>query len=173
MSVGVGTLGGSGTVGPLTLTAGGTLSPGTTTGILGAGNTILNGGTFALQLNGATVGTGYDQLNVTGTVSITGNTPLTLALGYNPADGVDSFVIVNNDGTEKVTTTGFLTFNSQVLGEGATFTASGQSFRLTYAGGTNANDIVLQAIPEPATVMSLLGGAGLLLGFRRSRRAAR
>jgi autotransporter-associated beta strand protein len=171
MTVDGGTLGGNGSVGPLVMNAGGKVAPGNSAGILGAGNTIFNGGTFALELNGPAAGTGYDQLNITGTFALAANAILTLTLGYDPADMVDSFVIVNNDGTEPITRTGFLTFNSQVLTEGASFTAGGQPFRITYAGGTNANDVVLQAIPEPASAASMFVGAGgLLLGMRRPRR---
>jgi fibronectin-binding autotransporter adhesin len=168
-----GRLSGNGTVGPVTLNAAGTLAPGSGLGILSAGNTNFNGGTFSLEINGSTPGTGYDQLNVTGTVTLSTNTPIALTLGYDPSDMVDTFVIVNNDGTEALIRSGFFTFNSTVLSEGATFSVGAQAFRITYAGGVNANDVVLMAIPEPGAALSLLGAAGVLLGSRRARRSMR
>ena len=67
------TLGGSGTVGPIT--AAGTVSPGTPgTAILQSGAATFNAGSsFVVTLNGTTPGSGYDQLNATGAVNLTGN----------------------------------------------------------------------------------------------------
>ncbi|MHA3774315.1 beta strand repeat-containing protein [Verrucomicrobiota bacterium sgz303538] len=168
VTVNGGKLGGTGTVGELALNAAGTLAPGVNTGILHAGNTTFNGGTFALELNGTTPGTGYDQLGVAGTFGLAVNTVLSITLGFDPVDNVDRFVIVDNDFTEPVTTTGFFTLNSQVLTEGASFTVGDQKFRISYAGGVDNNDVVLFAIPEPGVVASLLG-CGVLLGLRRFR----
>jgi autotransporter-associated beta strand protein len=167
-----GIFGGSGTVGALFLNAPGTVAPGASAGILNVGDTVFNGGTFALELNGPTAGSGHDQLNITGTFNLASNTPLTLSLGYDPVDSVDNFVIVNNDGTEAITRTGFFRFNTQTLAEGALFTVGSQQFRITYAGGTNSNDVVLFAVPEPASLVSLFGGFATLLGFQRRRRRA-
>ncbi|MDB6149348.1 MAG: transporter [Chthoniobacter sp.] len=165
-----GTLRGTGAVGPLFLNALGTVAPGVTAGTLSAGNTVFNGGTFALELNGPAVGSGYDQLNITGTFNLSSNTPLSINLGYNPNDFVDSFVIVNNDDTEAISRTGLFTFNTQPLAEGALFTVGSQPFRISYVGGANANDIVLSAVPEPGSLVTLLGGVGALLGLQRLRR---
>jgi hypothetical protein len=112
-------------------------------------------------------------LNVTGTVNLAANTPLTLSLGFDPADFVDRFVIVNNDGTEPITRTAVFTFNGQPLAEGAQFAVGAQPFRISYTGGTDNNDVVLTAIPEPASMSVILSGAALLLGLRRIRRPAR
>ena len=87
------------------------------------------------EINGTAAGAGYDQVNVTGTFTLSSNTPITLTLGYNPADHVDSFVIISNDGTEPIVRNGFFTYNTQVLSEGSISTAGGQGFQIPYAGG--------------------------------------
>src|SRR5262249_6322067 len=56
----------------VTTQPGGTVSPGASPGILTNGNVNLAGGTLAIELNGTTVGTQFDQLNVNGTVTLTG-----------------------------------------------------------------------------------------------------
>src|SRR5262249_39320093 len=70
------------------------------------GNVALNAGTtlFA-RLNGATAGSGYDQLAVNGTVDL-GGAALAAALGggYTPAAG-DKLFVLTNDGTDAITGT--------------------------------------------------------------------
>ena len=67
----IGTLQGNGSVtattGNLTVTT--SLSPGFSPGLINTGNlTLTSGTTYAVELNGAAAGTGYDQTNVTGGV---------------------------------------------------------------------------------------------------------
>ncbi len=81
------TLGGTGTVGPIT-TTGSVVNPGDPLGVLNAqGNVSFDSAsTFTVALNGATPGpTGYDQLNVTGAVNLGGST-LNASLGFTPND---------------------------------------------------------------------------------------
>jgi autotransporter-associated beta strand protein len=129
-------LGGSGTISrPVIVNAGGTLAPGTSPGILNTGNVSLTSSSiFSVELNGTAAGTGYDQLNVTGTVSL-GGSALSASLGFSPPFGT-AFVLVNNDGSDAVTGT------FAGLAEGASLTIGGQSFHISYAGGTG-NDVVL------------------------------
>ncbi len=165
-----GTLGGTGTVGALTVN-GGTLAPGASPGILNAGNTTFSGGTAAFEINGTTAGTNYDQLAVTGTVIFTANTALTIDLGvFNPADDVDTFTLISNDSTDTITLNGFgFAIGANQLAEGELFTVSGQDFTISYAAGTGSNDVVLSAVPEPGSALMLVGGLATLLGFRRRR----
>jgi hypothetical protein len=136
------TLGGTGTVGALTVASNGTVAPGNSPGILNSGDVALNSGSnFNVELNGTTVGTLYDQVNVTGNVTIDGGN-LNVTLGYTTTIG-DSFVIIANDGTDSVTLTHPLKVGGTPILEGGSFTVSGQRFVLTYAGGTNSNDVVL------------------------------
>ncbi len=134
------TLGGSGTVPAITVASGATLAPGTSPGILSSGNVAFSSGsTFSVELNGTTVGTQYDQLDVTGTVDL-GSATLSVSLGFAPTSG-DTFNIINNDGSEAITGT----FNG--LAEGATFTIGADAFQISYLGGTG-NDVVLTYDPN-------------------------
>lgn len=165
-----GTLTGTGATGPLTLNIGGIVAPGISTGFLDVGFTTFSGGTLALEINGAKAGTQYDQLRVAGGFQLTGNTALTLSLGYDPVDHVDSFVIISNKGMEPITGTGVFTYNSLLLSEGATFHVNAQQFQITYAGGTDGNDVVLRAIPEPASVYLIIAMLAGSIGLSRFRR---
>ncbi len=130
-----GTLGGTGTTGAITVQSGGHVAPGTSPGILNSGNVSFSSGSnFDVELNGTTVGTQYDQLNVTGSVSL-GNAKLNTSLGFVPVNG-DKFTIINNDGKDAVTGT----FNG--LAEGGSFTVSSTRFVISYVGGSG-NDVVL------------------------------
>ena len=165
VSVNSGTLSGSGTARAITVNSGGTLSPGDGVGILNAiGNLTLSlGATYLVDLNGTAVGTQYDQTNVSGAVGL-GNATLSLGLGFTPVTG-DVFTIINNDGTDQVTGT----FNG--LAEGATLTAGGLAFTISYQNG-DGNDVVLTSVvPEPATWVFLSAGAGLIALNLRRRRA--
>ncbi|MES2791133.1 MAG: cadherin domain-containing protein, partial [Planctomycetota bacterium] len=146
-----GIVGGTGTLPAVTLSSIGTLSPGNSPGIVDSGNLTFqdSGSTYFVQLNGTTAGTGYDQTNVTGTVTLAGAT-LSISLGYVPAGG-DSFVIINNDGTDAVNGT----FNG--LPEGASLTVGGQQFTISYLGGSLNNDVVLYANNAPTAIQ--LGSA--------------
>ena len=180
VNVNGGTLKGIGTIVAGLHLNSGTLAPGTSPGILNAGSVELNGGTFAEEIGGATAGNGtgfYDQLNVTGFVTFTAPTTLTLDFStYDPVDGVDAFTILNNDDFDDITFFGVnphFFYNGLELNEGAQFTAvSGaftQNFVISYIGGTG-NDVVLLAVPEPATAAMFLCGLGALAA-RRSRRS--
>src|SRR5262249_53350724 len=80
-----GPLGGSGTVGAINVT-GGTLSPGSSPGILSGGNLTLDAAsTLHAEVNGPTAGSNYDQVKVAGNVSLAGK--LDVALGFSPAVG--------------------------------------------------------------------------------------
>ncbi len=164
-----GTLGGSGTTGPIIL-AGGTLAPGLSPGILSSGNATFSGGTAAFEITGTTVGTQYDQLSVTGTVGFTANTALTISLGiFDPADN-DAFILISNNDTDAVSLGGFgFTYLGSPLTEGASFIVGAQAFTISYAAGSDSNDVVLTAVPEPGSALMLIGGLATLLGLRRRR----
>ncbi len=147
VSLNGGTLGGTGTVGAITsTTSGGTVSPGQGgPGILSSGNVNWSSGSPGLlvQLNGTAPGTGYDQLSVTGTVNLGGAT-LSGTLGFSPTSGT-TFTIINNDGSDAVSGT------FAGLPEGSTVVLSGQTFQISYVGGTG-NDVVLTVVAPNLTV---------------------
>jgi len=163
-----GILGGTGrSTGVLTVSSGATIAPGMensgATGILTVGALDLQlGSHLAIDLN-STLGTGYDQLIVNGTVQLGGN--LDISLNFTPTGPTD-FTILSNDGTADAI---LGTFNGWA--EGSSKLVSGQMFSITYAGG-DGNDIVLSVVPEPSTWM-LLGGGLLLLAASRRRSSAR
>jgi autotransporter-associated beta strand protein len=169
VTVNGGSLTGTGTLGPVLLNPLGTLAPGASPGTLTLTNVTFAGGTFALEINGAGLGQA-DQLVSSGSVSLTSNTPLTLSLGYDPVDNVDSFVVINKTSAGPISTAGGLfSFGGTPLTEGAIFAVSGQSFAISYQGG-DGNDVVVAAVPEPSSFAALLGGCGILLGLHRVRR---
>jgi len=131
-----GTLGGSGTVGNITNITGGFVAPGASAAILTSSNVTFSGASslFIVELNGTTPGSGYDQLNVRGTVAL-GGAPLNFAPGFSPLDSPSEgtqFTIINNDGADLVTGT----FTG--LANNAIRTVGGLQFRINYG-----NDVVL------------------------------
>ncbi|WP_330115143.1 Ig-like domain-containing protein [Pseudomonas sp. JS3066] len=150
-----GTLAGSGTLGgAVTIQSGGILSPGNSgTGALTINGNLgmATGSTLAVDINGTTAGTGFDQLVVTGAVDVSGAT-LAVNHGYAPGNG-DTYTIIANDAADAVTGT----FSG--LAEGATTTAGGNSTVLTasYIGGTG-NDFTLTAPINAAPVVGSLNG---------------
>jgi len=140
-----GTLGGTGTVGTVTAISGiaKTLNPGGSPGILTSSNVTLNSSTmFAPELNGTTPGSGHDQLIVNGTVALN-NATFSASLGFTPLGG-ETFVLINNDGSDAVNGT----FSG--LAEGATLTFGTNQFQISYVGGTG-NDVVLRNAYVPFT----------------------
>jgi fibronectin-binding autotransporter adhesin len=144
-----GTLGGMGTVGTISSTAsGGTISPGQgAPGILNSSSVDWSSGnaTFVVELNGTTVGSDYDQLNVTGTVNLSGAT-LSGTVGFAATVGT-TLIIINNDASDVVT--GAFTG----LPEGSTVALSGQAFTISYLGDTG-NDVVLTRAAPTITLLN-------------------
>ncbi len=156
------TLGGTGTVGQVVCT-GGLVSPGNSPGKLNTGNfSCATNSTFFIELNGTSAGTNYDQVNVTGSVTLGGS--LLVNAGFNSTVS-NQFTIIRNDGIDAVTGT----FSN--LTEGAIFFASSRQFKISYAGG-DGNDVVLtqvspifspkfSSITAPANGQSMIQGLGL------------
>ena len=140
-------LGGRGTVnGPVTVTSGGTIAPGTSPGILGTGAvTFQSGSAFNVEIGGATPGNAagdHDQLVVTGAVTIDQNATLNLlgVGGFTPEIG-QTFTLVNNDGASPNDHTG----EFAGLPEGAViedFLGSDLDAVISYHGG-DGNDVTL------------------------------
>ena len=132
-----GTLGGTGTVGPITA-SNGTVAPGSSAGTLNVnGNSTFNNGTtFAVEIGGTTAGT-FDQLNVTGTLNIgagVNNLTGTLINGFAPTPG-QQFTIIQS--------TGALT---GTFAQGGSANLGGTLFSIAY----NANSVVLTALGGPS-----------------------
>ena len=126
---------------------GASVSPGLSPGIINTGNLTLGAGTTTnMEINGLTVGTQYDQLNVTGTVSINPTASLNPTLGFIPTAG-NSFTIINNDGADAVSGTFY------GLPEGTVFYVLTTAFKISYVGGTG-NDVVLSVV-NPCNAVSI------------------
>lgn len=141
----------------VTIQSGGTIAPGNSPGKISTGNlTLASGSTASMEINGTTAGTLYDQIEVTGTVTISGAT-LNATVGYTSAGG-DSYILIDNDGADAVTGT----FSG--LAEGASLTIGGAQFTISYAGGTG-NDVVLTRVASASS-----GGDGVMSGSEGSDR---
>ncbi len=176
-----GTLQGTGSIAPnctLTVEPGGVVAPGHSPGCLASGNVIFSG-TYQAEIAGTTPCTGYDQLQVTGTVDLSGSTLTTSLLnGFVPTTD-NSFTIIQNDAADSVTGT----FTG--LPEGATVTIGSSVFKISYTGG-DGNDVTLTAqaipgVPEtgvetinsnlPHVVLILTMAAGALIVVSKKTKA--
>lgn len=159
---------------------GGTLMPGTTAsaGSIAKLNTgavtLASGSNFAVDVNagagptGTGAGTVYDQLSVTGTLTLGGGT-----LTVNPGAGLqigDKFFIALNDSIDAVSGI----FSG--LAQGSTFTVGSDTFLINYFdnGDGFANDISLTVtgVPEPGTWFGAALAMSILL-YPQRRTVAR
>ncbi|MFL5328296.1 MAG: beta strand repeat-containing protein [Gemmataceae bacterium] len=158
-----GALRGSGSVGTLTVTNTGRISPGTGLGIFGSGNLALNSNSAVeIELSGASAGASYDQLTVKGTVQL-GGASLFVSLGVAPTAN-QVLKIIDNDGTDAISGT----FNG--LSEGALINIDGVNFAISYNGG-NGNDVTLTA-PQVVPALSSPTVLSATLGDGTNQRSA-
>ena len=164
VAVNSGTLGGSGTVGPLYMTtSSAVVAPGDNgPGILTCGNVnagITASGVLRIEFNGTTPGSGYDQLNVVGTVNLAG-VALERSLGFSPPTGAQ-FQIINNDGRDLVTGA----FDG--LPNGGKLYIGDVIYQINYRfGGRFGNDVALQGLgtpPPPTLIIQRLPPASVRL----------
>jgi Ca2+-binding RTX toxin-like protein len=118
--------------------SGATLAPGASAGTFHTGNVTFNAGaTFALELGGAGAGQ-FDQLAVTGGVTLGG---ATLSVAFiNSFNAGGSFTIIDNDGTADGV--------SGQFAQGSQFSVGNTSYAINYAGG-DGNDVVLTVTIVP------------------------
>ena len=160
-------LGGTGTIASSVATlSASALTPGTSPGILTVGNTTLGSNTnFQIEIAGPVVGSQYDQLDVAGTIDVSGAN-LNLFPSFIPAPGTQ-FVVVENDGGDPIVGT------FAGVPEGGTITQNGATFSVSYVGGTG-NDVVLTAttasVPTAnASLLVILTGLLAAVSVRRLR----
>ncbi len=163
------TLTGSGAV-KGTVTVAGTLDPGEGIGEFTAGLLqIQDNATLRLWLDSAIT---FDRVVSLNAPSLGRNITLDLqtAPGFDPADYIDEFVLIENESASPLLFSGEspLVYAGNALSEGEIFSTPGQLWRISYAGGTG-NDVTVRAVPEPsAGVFSALGFA--IFAARRRRR---
>lgn len=151
------TVGGTGTVGNLYINSGGAVQPGyIDPGKFNCGSLSFgSGATLSVRLNGPNAGVDYDQLNVTGTVSL--NSSDTLAINKNFNSGISNqFDIINNDLNDSITGS-FNYFGNHIV-------AGGAQFQIDYAGGSGSNDLVLTQLTST--------GASQLVGIDKTNSSA-
>ncbi len=134
---------GTGRTGSVTLNYAASLQPGGSLGggigKLSTGSLTLNANTYLYTtLNGAVPGTGYDQVSVTGGVTIDPAATLSATLGFTPAKG-QIFVLVQNDGADPVAGTFY------GLPQDAMFNLGPYPFQISYIGKTG-NDITITSL---------------------------
>jgi autotransporter-associated beta strand protein len=165
-------LGGTGTIGTVSVGAGANIAPGNggnNTGILTTGAlTLASASNFRVDINGTTAGT-FDQLNVaTGGVTITGSN-VVITVGTTLAVG-QTFTILSK------VAAGAITGTFAGIPQGGTVVGSnGTVFSVSYTGG-DGNDIVLTVVQAPVPESSTwMGGALAIAGlaFMQRRRLKR
>jgi YVTN family beta-propeller protein len=136
---GTSTLGGVGQLKAVDINGSAELTPGDNgPGILRVANVEFSAGsTLRLELNGDTVGTGYDRLLVDTTATLGGAT-LAVQTGFAPAAGTVFMIVTNASGT------------FAGLPQGSTYVApGGLRFRVSYTAG-DGNDVTLTVEGPPA-----------------------
>lgn len=135
ISIDGGTLAGTGVVGAVGGSSG-VVSPGRSPGLLNVQRslTLTKSHTVNFEVNGVKPGANYDVLDVDGTVNLGGARLLT-SVGFSSLPG-STYMLLDNDGTDAIVGT------FAGLAEGASFTASGFTFTISYVGGTG-NDVVI------------------------------
>jgi hypothetical protein len=143
---------GSGTVGAA---SGVSVSPGSSTGsfALNNGTGLISTGSLALvdfgrslsaDIEGGAPGTGYDQIAVNGTVTLSdAQLSLRIADGFLPSIG-QVFTIIANDGADPIGGT------FKGVPQGSTVMAGGVDLQVSYAGG-DGNDVTLTVTRVPKT----------------------
>ena len=113
-----------------------------TNGTLSTGDlTVAAGATLEISFNDA--GTLADTINVTGTVDVGGTLAVDVPRGTTISNGT-TFTIVANDDTEAVGTL----FAGLAEGDTVTSTDGLHTFTISYAAGSDTNDIVLTALDD-------------------------
>ena len=146
------TFGGNGSAGAVTIASGGTFAPGDPSTMTVASLTLASGANFDEEIGGTSPGTGgaggYDQTVVKsgGTIALGGATlNLSLVDGFTPTPG-DVFTIINNDTGNAVSGT------FAGLPQGATFSAAGVTWQISYTGGASHQDVT---ITDPAPTVAI------------------
>ena len=144
----------------------GILSPGHSAGTIHTQSLIMeSGSTLAIELASAT---DYDRIDVTGSVILTRNVNLDLSLlaGFDPADFLDVFTILQNDAADSIGGNGRFSYRSDPLDQDERFRVGAQEFQISYTGG-DGNDVTLVPTPEPSSTLLILGATVARAARRR------
>ena len=150
----------------VTIEASGTLSPGNSIGTFSVTGALSIGGNLAVETNNTNLA---DLVDVTGSVTLTGSSAISLShLGGAPVNG-DTFLIIRNDGADAI--------NGQFsnLADGSYVTIGGMTGLVDYqfdslSGTLNVgNDLAIRIQPVPEPTAAALIGLGVI-AIRRRRR---
>jgi hypothetical protein len=141
------TLGGFGTTGPILVTTGGTVNPGssTSTGILTSASNLFYTATPAamrIRLDGPLPGSGFDQFKASGAVDLD-DTTLNVSLGFTAVIGENFPIVIASGGVSG----NFKDQAGNVLHNGQGLTIGGARFQIFYT----ATSVDLRRVPGPAT----------------------
>ena len=160
----------SGSVGPVTVEAGGTLSAGGSPGSLSVIGTYNQTGTMLAELGGPGQGAatdGYDWIDVSDTATLGGTVEVNLVGGFQPALGARFDVLTAEEGITNADLSGIVfDVSGAPLGSALRW-----EWEIASLGG-NAEALRLTVgVPEPGTLLLLAtGGLTLLLLCRRRSR---
>lgn len=117
---------------------------------------LTSGAELQVDLTGTTPDSEYDQLEVIGSLHLSGNLSVSVT-GFTPTAGTE-FVVLQNDGVDAVVGT----FAN--MGEGHYFAVQDHAFRISYVGG-DGNDVVLTAAGSAGLHASVAGNHLILAGL--------
>jgi len=173
-----GVLGGTGTVGNISIIAG-TISPGATAtgaglGTFHTGTLSLSGGVFESAINTSTLTASLADIHGDLNVGLSGALLTLTDLGAATGDAIGTkFTIMSYTGTWDG---GLFNFGAAgIIDNNQQFTFGSNTYQLTYDAldsNPNAHDVVLtviSSVPEPASTALLLSGVTLLAGCRRRK----
>jgi autotransporter-associated beta strand protein len=150
-----GTLAGSGTGGATTINSGGKIGPSSSPGILTVGNLTLNGGaTYSWEMADATgaAGTGWDQINATGLLTIGSNATSTFTISITSSGNPSNWIYTTSNqswdiidyGTINGFNASYFTLNTSAFqgdldaqSSAWALTDTGSTLRLTYTYTAN------------------------------------
>lgn len=162
------TISGSGSLGSLTVNAGGSVNPGNSPGVLTVNGAYNQAGTLVAEITGLTAGTQHDQLIVNGSVNLSGELNVQFS-GLTSYALNDTIFLILNDESDAISGTFFGLNQGDVAA-----TYGGWDWVISYNANSNTssfsggNDVALRAIPEPSA--ALLGGLSALALLRRRRK---
>ena len=169
LSLGPTSLVGNGTVNAPSISSAGVVAPAVSSvpGILTINSSLslLSSSNSIFTLGGTTAGTQYDQLAVSGALSLGGTLTLSFINGFqNTVNASETFTLISS--------TALSGSFSDVASGGRLTTVGGYgSFLVTYSPGTNLVQLSnFSPVPEPATWALMAGGVGAMAAFANRRR---
>ncbi|HOD84761.1 MAG TPA: autotransporter-associated beta strand repeat-containing protein [Phycisphaerae bacterium] len=167
-----GTLGGTARIaGAVNVAANAHLAPGDSPGRLWTGSLMLAPDSLLDVELTPTVWDVVDMADLGGSVSLADAILNLSTTGDFAAYGGSQYMIINNEGSFAIDGT-FVDMLGQNLPEGAILNVGQGQFALTYVGG-NGNDVVLTAIPEPASALLMMLAVPAVAARLRRRVRAR